>query len=142
MATAATTIDAHSDLGTPSIDPSNVDRIVQAIQVNTKSGVMEATVRLRPEYLGDVTIQVRVDGGGVSAVVHAESAGVRQWLESQEHTIRTGLAEHGLDLERFVVDPDTQQDARQNAQQDAEQQRRQFLRRQAAAAAQRFEITA
>jgi flagellar hook-length control protein FliK len=103
---------------------------------------MEATVRLRPEYLGDVTINLKVDGSGVSAVVHADTPAVRQWLESNEQTIRSGLAEHGLELERFVVDPNGQQHAQRDAQQDAaEQQRRVWRRRQSVAAAQRFEIT-
>ena len=104
---------------------------------------MEATVRLRPEYLGEVTIQLRVDGSGVSAIVRAESAGVRQWLQSQEQSIRGGLAEHGLELSRFVVDPDDRQQTQRDAQQEAEEQRKTMIRRrQAAALAQRFEIVA
>jgi flagellar hook-length control protein FliK len=134
--------DAAAVASDSSIAPDNLDRLVQAMQVNTRAGVMEATVRLRPEYLGDVTINHKVEGRGVSAVVHAETPAVRQWLESNEQTIRSGLAEHGLELERFVVDPNGQQNAQQrDAQQDAQEQRRAWRRRQAITAAQRFEIT-
>jgi flagellar hook-length control protein FliK len=133
--------DASAMASGPSIAQDNLDRVVQAMQVNTRAGVMEATVRLRPDYLGDVTINLKVDGSGVSAVVHAETPAVRQWLESHEQTIRSGLAEHGLELERFVVDPNGQQHAQRDARQDAEEQRRVWRRRQSVAAAQRFEIT-
>jgi flagellar hook-length control protein FliK len=126
----------------PHVDPQNVDRLVQSMHVNAKAGIMEATVRLRPEYLGEVTIHLRVDGTGVSAIVRAESAGVRQWLESQEESIRGGLAQHGLELGRFIVDPDDRQQAQQDAQQEAAEQRRAFARRRQAAMAQRFEVTA
>jgi flagellar hook-length control protein FliK len=47
--------------------------------------------------------------------VQAEVAQVRQWLESQQDTLRTALAEHGLRLDRFVVDSEGQ---RQNASRD------------------------
>jgi flagellar hook-length control protein FliK len=123
-------------------DAQNIDRLVQSMHVNAKSGVMEATVRLRPDYLGDVTIELRVDGTGVSAVVRAESASVRQWLESHEQTIRSGLAEHGLELTRFIVDPDGQPQSQQDTQPDRDEQRRAaFRRRQQEGSSQRFEIT-
>jgi flagellar hook-length control protein FliK len=127
----------------PTIDPENVDRIVQSMQVSSKQGVMEATVHLRPDYLGDVTIQLKVDGTGVSAVVHAESSGVREWLESKEQTIRQGLSEHGLDLDKFVVDQDGQrQEQAWRDAETAEQQRQSFKRRRpSTGTTQRFEIT-
>ena len=137
-----TSTEATAPANAPTIDAQNIDRLVQSMHVNAKSGVMEATVRLRPDYLGDVTIELRVDGTGVSAVVRAESAGVRQWLESHEETIRNGLAEHGLELTRFVVNPDGQQQSQPEAQRDPDEQRRAaFRRRQQAASTQRFEIT-
>ena len=131
---------AAANAGAP--DAQNIDRLVQSMHVNAKSGVMEATVRLRPDYLGDVTIELRVDGTGVSAVVRAESASVRQWLESHEQTIRSGLAEHGLELTRFIVDPDGQPQSQQDTQPDRDEQRRAaFRRRQQERSSQRFEIT-
>jgi flagellar hook-length control protein FliK len=141
ISAAATLPSATPDV--PAIASDNVDRVVQSMQVGVKSGVMEATVRLRPEYLGDVTIQLRVEGSGVTAIVRAEAPAVRQWLESQEQTIRSGLAEHGLELTRLVIDPDGQQQPQHDAQQYAEEQRRAALRRrQAMSAQQRFEIVA
>ena len=117
--------------------PENVDRLVQAMRVIARPGAWEANVRLNPEHLGDVSIAIRVERNTVSAVVNAEGAGVRQWLESQEDAVRNGMAEHGLQLDRFIVQRDGQ---RRDAQPQPEQQgRRQSPRRQAAPA-ERFEI--
>jgi flagellar hook-length control protein FliK len=139
-ATAATvpasTVTQLSDGTTP--DAENIGRLVQAMRINARPGAWEATVRLKPEHLGDVTIALRVEGSSVSAVVNAEAAGVRQWLESHEQAVRHGMAEHGLQLERFIVQRDGQR--RGDGQQaDQESQQRRRPRRQTAPA-ERFEI--
>jgi flagellar hook-length control protein FliK len=123
----------------PGLPPENVDRVVQAMHVNVRSGVMEATVRLRPEYLGEVTIQLRVDGSNVTALIHTEAPGVRQWLESQEQSIRNGLAAHGLTLDRLVINPDGEQQQSRDDSEANESRRRAYRRRQQSS--ERFEIT-
>jgi flagellar hook-length control protein FliK len=116
----------------------NVGRLVQAMRVNMRQGAWEATVRLNPEHLGDVTIALRVDRNSVSAVVNAEAAGVRQWLETQEQAVRSGMAEHGLQLDRFVVQRDGQR--RDPQQQEPQPQSRRRQPKSGPAAAERFEI--
>jgi flagellar hook-length control protein FliK len=130
-------VDAQS--AAPTLPAENVERLVQAMHVNVKSGVMEATVRLRPEYLGEVTIQLRVDGSSVTAVVQTDTPAVRQWLESQEQTIRNGLAAHGLDLDRLVVNPDGEGQQPRDESEANESRRRAYRRRQQST--ERFEIT-
>jgi flagellar hook-length control protein FliK len=107
------------------------------MRVISRPGAWEANVRLKPEHLGEVNIAVRVERNSVSAVVNAEAAGVRQWLESQEQAVRNGMAEHGLQLERFVVQRDGQR--RDPQQHEQPESRRQSTRRQAATT-ERFEI--
>jgi hypothetical protein len=75
----------------------------------------------------------------VSAVIQTESAGVRQWLESQEQTIRNGLAAHGLDLGRLVVNPDGERQQAHDETEANELRRRAYRRRQQST--ERFEIT-
>jgi flagellar hook-length control protein FliK len=106
----------------------NLDQMVQTMRVMVKDSVSEATVHLHPEQFGEVSIQVRVDGKSVSAIVHAESAGVREWLQGQESTLRNGLSEHGLQLDRLVVQRDGRQDRRQNAPSQQQGQPRRRLR--------------
>lgn len=81
-------------------------QLVQSLRVQFRDGVGEAVLRLKPEHLGSISIAVRVENGGIRATVQAEAPAVRQWLESQQESLRSGLAEHGLRLERFVVNPD------------------------------------
>jgi flagellar hook-length control protein FliK len=89
-------------------DAETLGRLVHAMRVSARAGAWEATVRLKPEHLGEVTIALRVERNSVAAVVNAEAAGVRHWLESQEQAVRAGMAEHGLHLDRFVVQRDGQ----------------------------------
>jgi flagellar hook-length control protein FliK len=118
-------------------EAESLGRLVQAMRVISRPGAWEANVRLKPEHLGDVSIAVRVERNTVSAVVNAEASGVRQWLESQEQAVRSGMAEHGLHLERFVVQRDGQR--RDAEPQQQPESRRQSPRRQAATT-ERFEI--
>jgi flagellar hook-length control protein FliK len=123
----------------PEHSQANLDQMVQSMRVMVRDTVSAATVHLHPEHFGEVSIQVRVDGKTVSAVVNTESAGVREWLQGQESTIRNGLSEHGLQLDRLVVQRDGRQDRRQQgAQQQGPRRRR---TRADADAQQTFEIS-
>jgi len=120
---------------TPAQTAENVARLVESVRVQWRQGVPEATVKLNPEHLGEVTISVRVERGQVAAVVHAETAAVQQWLEAHEEKVRSGLADQGLTLERFVVQRDRQQSRRDGRQAPPQRYRA------PEASGQRFEIT-
>ena len=108
------------------------------MRVQMKEGVSEATVHLRPEHLGEVSIAIRVDGKSVSAVIHAESAGVREWIQAQENTLRSGLSEQGLHLDRLLVQRDPRHDRREQARPE---QRRARVKR-GPETPERFEVSA
>jgi len=101
-------------------------QIVQSMRMQFRDGIGEAVLTLKPEHLGSVSISLRVENGGLKANVQAEMPAVRQWLESQQDTLRSALAEQGLRLDRFDVEPDAQ---RQQA--DDQGQREQSRKRQA-----------
>jgi flagellar hook-length control protein FliK len=134
---AAVLSPAPSSAATETPGADNVGRLVQAMRVIARPGAWEANVRLNPEHLGDVSIAVRVERNAVTAVVNAESAGVCEWLESQEQAVRNGMAEHGLQLDRFVVQRDGQ---RREAPEQEQQQGRRARRGRQAATTERFEI--
>ena len=46
-------------------DSDNIARLVQTFRVLSGDGTSEATIRLKPEQLGAVTISIRVDHGAV-----------------------------------------------------------------------------
>jgi flagellar hook-length control protein FliK len=96
--------------GTPAL-PNEHDvtlQIVQSMRMQFRDGIGEAVLRLKPEHLGSVSISLRVENGGLKANVQADMPAVRQWLESQQDTLRSALADHGLRLDRFDVEPDAQ----------------------------------
>jgi flagellar hook-length control protein FliK len=78
-------------------------QMVQAIQLQSRNGVGDARITLQPEYLGEVSIALRVEDGGVTAHVSAASAQVREWLGANESMLRQGLLDQGLKLERLIV---------------------------------------
>jgi flagellar hook-length control protein FliK len=135
-ATAAPAPAAAATTATSTPDAENVGRLVQAMRVISRPGAWEATVRLKPEHFGDVSIAVRVERNTVSAVVNAEAAGVCEWLESQEQAVRNGMAEHGLQLDRYVV----QRDGQRREPQQQEQETPRHRPRRTAAPTERFEI--
>jgi hypothetical protein len=77
--------------------------IVQTLRLQAASGGGTAVVTLAPEYLGSVTVSLRVTDGGVVATLHAENASVRTWMESNVSLLKDGLAQQGLTLEQLVV---------------------------------------
>jgi flagellar hook-length control protein FliK len=108
---------------TPQAAAENVERLVQTMRVLVKDGTSEATVRLRPEHLGEVTVTIKVEGRVVVATVHAESAGVREWLQAHEDVLRGGLSQHGLQLDRLVVQRDGKHDRREHTREEPRRHR-------------------
>ena len=94
--------------------------IVQTLRMQAASGGGTATLTLRPEYLGSLTVSLHVKEGGVVATMQAENSAVRSWIEANVQILRDGLAEQGLKLEQVIVSerqaPDVPEDARRERQ--------------------------
>ena len=107
-------------------------QIVQGMQRLRKDGAEEIRVTLRPEYLGALTISLRVEGDSVTAVMHVDEPQVRAWVQAHESQLRQAMSNQGLTLERLVVtderpgsdnrerDDQTRQGRRPNRQRQAE----------------------
>lgn len=108
------------------------NQIVQGIRMQWQDGMGDARFTLKPEYLGDVSVELRVEQGAVTAHVQAASPEVRAWVSAHESSLREGLAEHGLSLDTLVVadapadkpDRDGRRRAPQNPQPPARAARR------------------
>jgi flagellar hook-length control protein FliK len=105
-APAASTVRAVE--GTPAPSGADVDgtletQIVRALRMQWGRQGGEATIHLKPEYLGNLTVSLRVEQGVVTAHLIASSAEVRQWIEANEPLLRQGLAQQHLDLDRLTV---------------------------------------
>ena len=80
-----------------------VSSIVQTMRLQMRDGVGTAVVHLEPDYLGVVSIALRVENGVVTASLHAENPQVRAWMEANESQLRESLASQGLSLDRLIV---------------------------------------
>lgn len=114
-------------------DESLATQIVQSLRVRWTGGATEARVQLRPEYLGELTVAIKVEAGAVVASMRAESAEVRRWIETNTATLREALAEHGLRLDRLEIaapaesndaEADTKREAGSSEQEAAPRRRR------------------
>ncbi|MFN7980577.1 MAG: flagellar hook-length control protein FliK [Vicinamibacterales bacterium] len=108
-AAAAAAVDTELVTGsaqTPSarvLDQELPSQIVQAIRLRADNGNGQVHMRLNPDYLGEVSVDVRMNGASVVASVHASSAEVRDWLRTNEMQLRQTLADQGLHLQELVV---------------------------------------
>jgi flagellar hook-length control protein FliK len=106
-------------------------QIVQSMRLQFRDGIGEAVLTLKPEHLGTVSISLRVENGGLKASVQAEMPEVRQWLQSQQDSLRSALSEHGLRLDRFDVEPDGRRQSSSSDTRDEEPTRKRQPRRSA-----------
>jgi flagellar hook-length control protein FliK len=78
-------------------------QIVESIRLQWAKGGGDAQMTLQPGYLGGLSVSLRVDKDVVTASVLAESPAVREWLRANESSLRQGLVDVGLRLEKFQV---------------------------------------
>ena len=91
-----------------------VDKAQATIRVAVRQGHTDARITLRPPELGEVKITLRYEGGGVSALLTADSGKAVEVLAQASADLRRsleqqGLSVHGLDV-RLAGD-----DARESA---------------------------
>lgn len=73
-------------------------------EFNGKGG--EVRMTLNPESLGQVKIEVSVEGGVVKANIMAENASVKSSIESNLSLLKTSLEGHGLRVDHLSVEVD------------------------------------
>ncbi len=89
-------------------------QLIRTLHMQVRDGGGQVRLTLSPEHLGTVTVDLRVTGSQVTAVLGAETAAVRGWLTAHEQDLRTGLSELGLTLEELVIrDEDTPRERQQ-----------------------------
>jgi flagellar hook-length control protein FliK len=118
-------------------------QIVQAIKLRWTDGGGVAQIRLQPDFLGDLTIDIRVDArGAVTAALESSTPAVREWIQGHEVALRHSLSEQDLRLERLIVrEPDAEQTAtRQDAREQDQQRRPPPRKRQSDAEGMTFEV--
>jgi flagellar hook-length control protein FliK len=127
----------------PGSEPQSLEnQIVRALRMQWRGGIGEARLTLHPKYLGAVAISLRVEQGGMTAIMHVEDPQVRAWIQGNEALLKHGLASHGLTLERLVVsEEETRRDRHGERDGEARRDHPRHSRRWLSENAPRFEIT-
>ncbi|MBV8152619.1 MAG: flagellar hook-length control protein FliK [Candidatus Eremiobacteraeota bacterium] len=102
---AVTTPQAQTQVPSSYVDPNGIlDQILQGISMRTLAdGTQSVRLRLVPASLGDLTVNLQVQGGAVSASLVAQNADVRDTLLANQQLLMRSLADAGLKLSSFTV---------------------------------------
>ncbi len=66
-------------------------------------GLHEVEIRLEPDHLGKLTIDLRIQGGRVDALLQADNAEARAVLLREESSLRDALSSSGITLSSYTV---------------------------------------
>jgi hypothetical protein len=80
-----------------------VYQLAERIQSQLRAGEGEVRIRLKPENLGNLEIKAEAGADGIVAKIATESSTVKQYLESNLHTLQQSLQEQGLKVNRIDV---------------------------------------
>lgn len=88
--------------------PATLDRAVAAQAVRglaaaLRQGSGSVTMRLAPEALGDLKVEVRLNGQKVDAKFEASTAEAAKVLEAHRESLRGALQERGLTIENLTI---------------------------------------
>lgn len=110
-------------------EAANIRNIIQNSQTLIERGGGQMKVQLRPEGLGQVELQVSVKDGKVDVQMLTDSQETKRLLETGFEDLKSGLAQHKLNVDNFKVDlsqkTDTQLD--QNFNNANRENAREFL---------------
>jgi flagellar hook-length control protein FliK len=102
------------------IDPAAlIEQVSGRIRTGIKGNGGEVRMRLHPESLGELRIEVRVDGGAVKANILTESAMVKDAVESSMPLLRQSLESHGLRVDQLSVGIDQRHGGGNPAERDS-----------------------
>ena len=85
------------------LQESVMNQITEKLHGAVRSGMQEIRIQLKPETLGDVKMQIRVEGDVVIAKIQVESQQVKQIVESNLQSLKDSLAQHNLQAGAFEV---------------------------------------
>lgn len=83
---------------------SNVIRqIVQRMTLHTQGSQSTMTLKLKPEFLGNVHMQISTDNQQVVVRMGTESTAVKEMVEQGLQYLKTEMQQHGLEIDKFEV---------------------------------------
>lgn len=86
--------------------------VVRSVRLGVRGEDTVLRLRLVPETLGEVKVEITSGGSRMALRLTAENAAVRQVLEDQSPQLRHSLAQQGFDLSELIVTDNGAQDWR------------------------------
>jgi flagellar hook-length control protein FliK len=91
----------------PALSQQERVRVIQRIarsfnRISSEGGTIN--LRLHPQHLGSVNVQVRLDGRALSARLSTETTAARDAIMQDLPALRQRLADQGFDVTKFQVD--------------------------------------
>jgi flagellar hook-length control protein FliK len=78
-------------------------QIVARMTMRTGQLQSQMQIRLKPEFLGDVRLQITTENHQVIVRISAESQAVKEMIEQNVISLKKGLQQHGLQIDKFDV---------------------------------------
>jgi flagellar hook-length control protein FliK len=94
-------------------------RLVEMMRWQAQEGGGQAELRLRPEFLGAITVSIVVERGAVKAIVSAETPAALEYLRADMSSLQEALEERGLTLDEFEVREEVPRAERRRDPEDA-----------------------
>ncbi len=88
---------------TPELSKSIIDQIAKEMTFRMKDNVSEIRVSLKPESLGEVTVNMQMEESKLTAQINVDQSNVKAAVESQLPHLRQTLAERGIEIHRIDV---------------------------------------
>jgi len=80
-----------------------IRQIVQRMTLQTQGAQSTMTIRLKPDFLGQVQMQISTDQQQVIVRMATESLAVKEMVEQGLQHLKTELQQHGLEIDKFDV---------------------------------------
>ena len=79
------------------------EQIIEKVNLNIKNGKKEIKIKLKPEFLGRISMKISTDNQQIMVKVMAEHLHVKELIENNLNHLKTALNQHGLDVDKFDV---------------------------------------
>jgi flagellar hook-length control protein FliK len=89
------------------IQDAAAKQIVRGVQGSIGSERSHITMRLVPETLGRIHIQMTMDNGALTAQITAQKESTQVLLQQSVNSLRSAFEEQGIKVDRLVVNKDT-----------------------------------
>ena len=90
------------------VEDQLMDQVSNSVRLTLKQGGGEARMRLYPESLGELKVELSVEEGVMKAKFLVSNAMVKDVIEDNFHRLRDSLANNGLKVDSFSVSVDQQ----------------------------------